>query len=78
MDKGSAHTDNEIKDWVCTHIGQLLQTDRHTQEKEFKAQIKIPDAAGGLHHYTVFMELTEIDGHTEWVVRNIIRPEQLQ
>ncbi|WP_134090601.1 hypothetical protein [Olivibacter sp. XZL3] len=72
------HTDKEIKDWVCAHISQLLKEDRDTDETEFKASITIPDERGVAHPYTVFLEQSELDGKEEWVVRNIVRPEQLQ
>lgn len=73
------HTDQEIKDWVCAHIQELVS--EHYQEgsdRAFKASIHIHDDKGIPHDYTVFLELSELDGAETWVVRNIVRPEQLQ
>lgn len=72
------HTDKEIKEWVCAHISQLLEENKDSDETEFNASITIPDEHGVEHPYTVFLEQSELDGKEEWIVRNIVRPEQLQ
>lgn len=72
------HTDKEIKDWVGTHIHQLIQENEASDETEFKANIDIEDTDGLSHSYTVFLERSGGGEKEEWVVRNIVRPEELQ
>jgi len=78
MARENGHSDKEIKDWVCAHIHQLLQEHENVKRNELKAEIKIADEEGEAHDYTVFLELSELNGREEWIVRNIVRPEQLQ
>ncbi|GAA4796528.1 hypothetical protein GCM10023231_26250 [Olivibacter ginsenosidimutans] len=78
MAKETQHSDEVIKNWVCSHIDQLIQTYGKTNGNEFKAEIQLADDNGIMHDYTVFLEYSEIDGQDTWVVRNIVRPEQLQ
>lgn len=72
------HTDKEIKNWVCQHIDELLHEYVQGEKNEFSAVIEIPDEEGEKHPYTVFLEFSDIAEENEWVVRNIVRPEQLQ
>lgn len=78
MARENRHSDKEIKDWVCAHIHQLLQERESAERNELKAEIKIMDEHGISHNYTVFLELSELNGKAEWIVRNIVRPEQLR
>ncbi|MCL4639069.1 MULTISPECIES: hypothetical protein [Olivibacter] len=72
------HTDKEIKDWVCSHIHQLIQENEASSETEFKTSVDIEGEDGRVHTYTVFLERSNINDREEWIVRNIVRPEQLQ
>jgi|GEM_PF-3466129 len=72
------HTDKEIKSWVCTHIHQLVSEHCPTGANEFNVPIQLADKEGTVHDYTVFLEFSELSGEENWVVRNIVRPEQLQ
>lgn len=72
------HSDKEIKEWVCTHLDELIDEHCLPGENEFDAEVIIPDREGQKHHYTVFLELSSLEDKQEWLVRNIVRPEQLQ
>ncbi len=72
------HTDKEIKDWVCSHIDALVRKHKQEDMNEFSVAIKIKDREGESHPYTVFLEFSDVEGKKEWIVRNIVRPEQLQ
>lgn len=73
------HTDQEIKEWVCAHIQELVaEHGDDGNDSTFKATIRIDDPKGVAHDYTVFLESSPLDGEENWVVRNIVRPEQLQ
>lgn len=72
------HTDKEIKDWVCSHIQTLVDENMRQGENEFSVAIEIDDKEGKSHPYTIFLELPDVNGEDEWVIRHIVRPEQLQ
>jgi hypothetical protein len=72
------HTDKEIKEWVCSHIDTLVKKHRQEDTNEFSVAVRIKDKEGKSHPYTVFLEFSDIEGKKEWIVRNIVRPEQLQ
>ncbi|MEH6308160.1 hypothetical protein RYH73_21060 [Olivibacter sp. CPCC 100613] len=72
------HTDKEIKDWVCNHIHQLIQENEASEQKEFNANVDIEGTDGTVHTYTIFLERSGSEEEEEWIVRNIVRPEQLQ
>ncbi|QNL49455.1 hypothetical protein H8S90_22440 [Olivibacter sp. SDN3] len=72
------HSDKEIKEWVCAHLDELVEEHCPPEENEFSAEVLIQDREGRAHRYTVFLELATFDDKTEWIVRNIVRPEHLQ
>lgn len=72
------HKDEEVKAWVNEHIDQLVEDHCLPGEKEFQAEIELADDEGVVHRYAIFLEYTDDKNAEGWVVRNIVRPEQLE
>lgn len=71
------HTDEEIKAAAYQQLGKLPANELEILT-ELDIEIKIPATEGRVCRYAVFFEREAGAGKRDWMVRNIIRPDNLE
>jgi len=71
------HTDEEIKRKAFEQLEKRTAVElEDVNEIDFEVYFENPD--GETERYTVFFERGFVDGKEGWVIRHIIRPDELQ
>lgn len=71
------HTDEEIKASAYQQLDKLPES-KMEDKAELTIEVQMPDTTGKKWRYAVFFERALREGRTGWIVRNIIRPNDLE